>query len=173
MSAGIIIFGANGCGKTTLGRELAKALKFQRIDVEDYYFEQSDIFYQNPRAKDDVIRLMLADIKKYGSFVLSGVTGDYGEKIVSMYRLAVYLSAPVDLRMERIKQRAIDKYGARAMPNGDMYEDRQRFIEFARARDLSQIEQWANTLTCPIIRIDATNPISDSTRKTVDAYCKL
>lgn len=173
MTNGIIVFGANGSGKTTLGCELAQVLKFKHIDVEDYYFERSDIFYQNPRAKDDVIDLMLADIKKYGSFVLSGVTGDYGEEIVSMYNLAVFLSAPIDLRMERIKKRAIDKHGERALLNGDLYENTEKFIEFARTRDLSKIDQWTNTLTCPIIHIDATKPISYNTRKIINTYCTL
>lgn len=173
MFIGIVIFGANGSGKTTLGCELAKTLYFKHIDVEDYYFEKSDIFYENPRTKDDVIRLMCTDIEKHGSFVLSGVTGDYGERIVSMYRLAVLLSAPVDLRMERIRNRAIYKHGERALPKGDMYENRENFIKYARTRDLSVIDQWENTLTCPIIHLDATLPISHNTRKVIDVYCAL
>lgn len=173
MTRGIVVFGANGSGKTTLGCELAQALNFKHIDVEDYYFEKSDVFYENPRTKDDVIHLMLTDIEKYGSFVLSGVTGDYGEKIVSMYNLAVLLTAPIDLRMDRIRKRAVDKHGERALPNGDMYANREEFIEYARTRDLSVIDQWANTLTCPIIHLDTTMPISHNTRKIIDAYRTL
>lgn len=173
VSRGIIVFGANGSGKTTLGCELAQALKFKHIDVEDYYFEKADIFYENPRTKDDVIHLMLTDIEKHGSFVLSGVTGDYGKNIVSMYKLGVLLSAPVELRMERIRNRAIYKHGERALPNGDMYENRESFIAYARERDLSVIDQWSSTLTCPIIHLDATMPISHNTRKIIDVYCTL
>lgn len=173
MSGGIMVFGANGSGKTTLACELSRALKFRHMDVEDYYFEKSDIFYENPRTKDDVVNLMLADIEKYDSFVLSGVTGDYGERIVSMYRLAVFLSAPIEVRMERIRKRTIDKHGERALPNGDMYENQKRFIEFARTRDLSVIDRWANTLTCPIVYLDSTKPISENIRKVINAYCLL
>ena len=36
MSRGIIIFGAAGSGKTTLGRELAGRLGFLHIDIDDY-----------------------------------------------------------------------------------------------------------------------------------------
>lgn len=173
MPIGIVVFGANGSGKTTLGRELAQALKFKHIDVEDYFFDKSDIFYENPRAKDDVIQCILTDIRKNGSFVLSGVIGNCGDEIVSMYSLAVFLSAPIELRMERIRKRTIDKHGERASPNGDMYKSSEQFIEFARTRDLSVIEKWADTLTCPIIHLDATKPISENITNITKAYCTL
>ncbi len=38
MSRGIIIFGAMGTGKTTLGRELAQQLNFQHFDLDDYHY---------------------------------------------------------------------------------------------------------------------------------------
>ena len=173
MAKGIVVFGANGSGKTTLGRQLAKTLNFKHMDVEDYYFEKSDIFYSHPRSKDEVINLMLDDIEKYRDFVISGVTCDFGEKIAAMYSCAVFLSAPIELRMGRIRDRAIDKHGERAMPGGDIYEDRVKFIEYARTRDLSVIDKWAKTLTCPIIHLDATKPILENARAIVEFYLAL
>jgi len=105
--------------------------------------------------------------------VLSGVTGDYGDEILSKYKLAVLLSAPVDLRMERIRKRAVDKHGKRALPNGDMFEDRENFVKFARTRDLSAIDKWADTLLCPIIKIDSTKPISEYLQIVINAYNAL
>ncbi len=173
MARGIVIFGANGCGKTTLGHELAYILNFTHMDAEDYYFEKSDVFYANPRSKDEVISLMISNIEKHGSFVLSSVTGNYGEEIVSLFDLAVLLSAPKELRMERIRNRAIDKHGKRALPGGDMYEDRERFVNFARARDLSIIDDWAKSLICPIIRLDATEPMLQNIMKILEYYPAL
>lgn len=37
-----------------------------------------------------------------------------------------------------------------------MYESQLKFIDFAASRNLSRIDQWAETLVCPIIRIDNT-----------------
>ena len=91
---GIIVFGANGSGKSTLGRELAYVLNFTHMDIEDYHFEKSEIPYSIERSHEDCLNLMLADIRKYKSFVLSAVTGDFGEEISSMYELAVWISAP-------------------------------------------------------------------------------
>ena len=42
MKNGILICGYNGCGKTTLGKELAKTLGYKFMDIEDYYFPIND-----------------------------------------------------------------------------------------------------------------------------------
>jgi len=153
---GIIISGANGSGKTTLGRELARVLNFKHIDHEDYAFKESKIPYDNPRTDKECIDLMLADIEKHGSFVLTAVTCDFGEIIPHFYKLAVYISAPVKLRMERIKQREHEKFGERVHEGGDMYEQAIKFHNFVAVRPLSKIEQWVESLTCPVIRVDGT-----------------
>ena len=153
---GIIVFGANGSGKTTLGRELARILNFKHMDHEAYAFKESEIPYTAPRSNEECIELMLADIEKHRSFVISAVTGDFGEIIPQFYELAVYITAPLELRMERIEQREYDRHGERVLESGDMYESRKNFLAFAASRNLSRIDQWAETLACPIIRIDGT-----------------
>lgn len=139
---GIIVFGANGSGKSTLGRELARILNFKYMDIEDYHFEKSEVPYTVERSHEDCLNLMLADIEKYTSFVFSAVTGDFGEKISSMYDLAVFMSAPIETRMERIGQREYKKHGERIRKGGDMYEQHLKFVNFARIRNLLNIDKW-------------------------------
>ncbi len=153
---GIIVFGANGSGKTTFGRELAGILDFKHMDIEDYCFEKSEVPYTKVRSREDYLNLMLADIEKYRSFVITTVTGDLGDKIPLMYGLGVYLSAPLELRMERVKQRSYGLYGERVCKGGDMYEQELKFFDFVASRSLSKIDEWAETLTCPVVRIDGT-----------------
>jgi len=151
---GIIVFGANGSGKTTLGRELARILNFKHMDIEDYHFEKSEIPYTVERSREDCLNLMLADIEQYRSFVITAVTGDFGDTIPQLYELAVHISAPIELRLKRIKQRGYEQYEKRVLKGGDMYEQNQEFIDFVASRPLEHIDQWAETLICPIIRID-------------------
>lgn len=153
---GIIIFGANGCGKTTLGRELARILNFKHIDHEDYAFEKSEIPYTAERSFDKCVELMFADIEKSRGFVISAVTGNFGIDIEARYDLAVYIEAPLELRIERVKQRNLERFGERVLEGGDMYEGQKQFTDFVTSRSLSRIEQYADTLTCPVIRIDGT-----------------
>jgi len=153
---GIIVFGANGSGKTTLGRELARLLSFKHMDHEDYAFNKSEIPYTDPRTNEECIELMLADIEKYRSFVISAVTGNFGDEIPQYYKLAVYLKAPLELRMERVKQREYDKFGNRVREGGDMYEQRLEFHKFVASRPLLRIDQWAKISPCPVIHVDGT-----------------
>ncbi|MCL2158148.1 MAG: AAA family ATPase [Oscillospiraceae bacterium] len=153
---GIIIFGANGSGKTTLGRELARILGFWRMDHEDYCFEKSDIPYTVTRPRERYEALMLADIEKHGSFVLSACTGDFGDKIESLYKLAVYIEAPLELRIERVKQRNLERFGERVLEGGDIHKQQLDFVDFVAKRPLTKIKQWAKTLACPMICIDGT-----------------
>jgi len=153
---GIVVFGANGSGKTTLGHELARILGYKHIDIEDYAFEESEIPYSKPRTHYEYTSLMLADIKNHRSFVISTVTGDLGDIIPQYYQLAVHLSAPHELRMERIKQRSYARYGERVCEGGDMYISENEFLDYVASRSLTKIERWSETLTCPIISIDGT-----------------
>lgn len=151
---GIIVFGPNGSGKTTLGRELARILGFLHMDHEAYHFAPSDIPYTAERPRAECLRLMRADIEKHRAFVLSAVTGDFGDTIPRLYELGVYLTAPLALRMQRIAQREQGRHGDRLLKGGDMQAQHRRFLDFAAARPLSKIDQWAQTLPCPVVRID-------------------
>ena len=64
MYNGIIIMGLKGSGKSTVCQKLADLLCYRRMDVEDYYFFDSDIPYAKSRTHEEVKQLMLDDIKK-------------------------------------------------------------------------------------------------------------
>ena len=153
---GIIVFGANASGKKTVGRELARRLNFYFMDIITYHFEQSDIPYTVERSREACLDLMRADIEKHRSFVITAVTGDFGDAISRYYKLAVYVSAPLELRLERYEKRAYEQYAERVLKGGDLYEQTQRFRDFIAARSPSRMEDWAEMLTCPVLRIDGT-----------------
>jgi len=153
---GIIVFGLNGSGKTTLGRELARVLNYKFLDIEAYHFEKSDIPYSMSRSREECVELMLADIEKNLSFVIASCDGNLGDTIPKFYELAVYISVPYDLRMERIKQRSYLQHGERVLEGGDMYEQDQEFFNFVKERSIAPIEEWAKTLSCPVVNVDGT-----------------
>ena len=83
-------------------------------------------------------------------------------EINEIYTLVVYLDVPLDVRMKRIRQRAIDKFGDRVLPGGDMYEQEESFFAYAEKRTPEKIEKWLKTLSCKTIRLDGTKPIQES-----------
>ena len=166
MSHGIAIVGLNGSGKTTLGRVLSEKLGYFRIDVEDYYFPAEGAF-DKPRSRDEVERMMLADIGEHENFVLSSVCADF-ESIEPFYELIVYLEAPKEERMKRIRQRSADRFGDRVLPGGDLYESEENFFAFAEKRTPEKIEKWCEKVKCPILRLDSTASTNNLVNHIVD-----
>ena len=157
---GIVICGPNGSGKSTLGRALAGALGYRLMDAEDYYFPDPQSAYSMSRTREEVRTLLLEDMNRYGQFVLVSVNGDWGEEINARCGLVVWLDAPLELRLERVKQRTLDRFGERALPGGDLYEQEEAFHAFAAARSVERIERWLDTVSCPVLRLDGTREIA-------------
>ena len=162
MKCGICVCGLNGSGKTTLAGILAKELNFKHMDVEQYYFTSADNPYSLARTQKEVEKLLLKDIRQNPCFVFSAVNGNVTEEINEYYSLVVYLDVPVDIRMKRIRQRSIDKFGNRVILGGDMYEQEENFFAFAEQRTPDKIENWLKTVSCKIIRLDGTKPIQEN-----------
>ena len=159
MPQGIAIVGLNGSGKTTLGRVLAEKLGYFRIDVEDYYFPAEGAF-DKPRSRDEVERMMLADIGEHENFVLSSVCADF-ESIEPFYELIVYLEAPKEERMKRIRQRSADRFGDRVLPGGDLYENEEAFFAFAEKRTPEKVEKWIKESSCRCVRINSCKRVEE------------
>ena len=164
MKFGICVCGLNGSGKTTLAEALAKELNFKHIDIEHYYFESSDNPYSSSRPQNEVELLLLKDMKQYSCFVFSAVNGNYTAEINSFYNLIIYLEAPLEVRMERIKRRAVDRFGNRVLFGGDMYLQEEEFFAYARSRMPEKILNWLKKTSCKVIRLDGTKPIEENIR---------
>ena len=154
---GIILLGANGSGKSTLGRELARVLHSAHFDVEDYWFYPTDIPYTTIRPKEERNGMLLADMNKYGSFVVSGDISGWGDEFLTRFDLAVFLTVPTDIRLKRLKNREIARWGDRVCQGGDLYESQQKFREFAATRDVALLEQRALAYPCPLLHVDGIN----------------
>ena len=164
MGCGIMVCGLNGSGKSTLGRALAEALGYHFIDNEDLFFArnaQNDP-YTNPRTREEAEALLAEEVQKHEHFVFAAVRGDYGDAVIPLYRLAVLIEVPKDIRMARIRRRSYLKFGERMKPGGDLYESEEAFFRFAEARDEDYVLRWTQTLPCPVIRIDGTKPVGEN-----------
>ncbi len=162
MKRGICVCGLNGSGKTTLAEALATELNFKHMDIEHYYFTSADNPYASSRTREEVERLLLEDIKQNPCFVFSAVNGNMTPEINACYGLVIYLDVPLNVRMKRIRQRAIDKFGDRVLLGGDMYEQEEKFFAYAEKRSPDKIENWLKTLSCSVICLDGTKPIQQN-----------
>ena len=166
MGTGIIICGLNGAGKSTLGKALAEKLDFHFIDNENLYFPMTDshYIYASPRTREEVEKLLFNEITLHKNFVFASVKGDYRESIYPFFQYAVLVDVPREIRIQRVKNRSFQKFGNRMLPGGDLYEQEERFFHFVQSRDENAVEEWAQSLRCPTIRVDGTKPIEENTK---------
>lgn len=164
MGIGIQICGLNGCGKSTIGKELAKEFGFHFIDNESLFFSRTTESepYTNSRSRSDVEKLLVEEVNTHKNFVFAAVKGDYGEDIISKYKYVIVVEVPKEIRLQRVRNRSFLKFGSRMMPGGDLYDQEESFFQMVESRREDCVESWVQTMRCPVIRVDGTKPIQEN-----------
>jgi len=166
----IHIVGASGAGTTTIGRALANALAVSHHDTDDFFWLPTTPPYRELRPVADRLRLMTELFLGQADWVLSGSLDDWGARIASLFDLVVFLSVPAEVRVNRLRDREARRFGADAVgPEGWRHRETEQFIEWAshyedgtrEGRKLARHEAWLCTLSCPVLRLDATRSVKD------------
>lgn len=160
---GLIICGLNGSGKSTLSRALAEHLGWRFIDNEDLYFpkDDPDYLFAHQRTQEEVERLLLEEVQRDERFVFAAVKGNYGDAVLPYYKAAVLVEVPREIRLQRVQQRSLDKFGDRAKPGGDLYEREKWFFDHISARPEDYASRWLDTVNIPILQVDGTRPVGE------------
>lgn len=165
----IHITGAAGAGVTTLGRALARRTGATLLDTDDFYWLPSDPPYAEKRPIMERLRLLHEAFETApDGWVLSGSIGEWGQPLVPLFGLVVFVLTPTEVRLERLAAREQARFGAEACaPGGAWHQDYVGFLEWASryetddadGRSRAKHEAWLNTLTCPVLRLDGTRPV--------------
>lgn len=105
---------------------------------------------------------MKSRIAKSGGVVISGSLSGWGDGLIPIFTLAVRLVTDSAIRLERLKKREKDKFGARVEAGGDMFDEHQAFLAWAAEYDSGDQtirskalhDEWQKLLTCPLIVLD-------------------
>ena len=175
MSNMIIVCGGNGAGKSTLGKRLAEDLGWTFKDIEEYYIpiNNAEYNYSEARTKEEVSKLLLADMKEYENFVLASVKGEFGSEVSKLFTCAILIEVPKELRMERVRERSNQKFGDRMLQGGDLYEKEEQFFDMVEKRPEDYTTEWLEIVDMPIIRVDGTKAIEDNVVKIKEELRKL
>ena len=186
---GVAIMGLNGCGKSTLAHEICKRIGFYEMDLEDYYFPEQKVSrkailehqynvkcdykgelpYSLPRSKNEVQDMIRADIEKHPQFVLSGVTMNWEEDIISAIDVVFILEVPTAERVKRVQKREEIRFGSRVLIGGDMYEQQRDFSNIIANRPGHLVVESADRINCRKISLDGTKDIEEN----VNAIMKI
>ncbi len=158
---GILICGLNGSGKSTLGKVLAEKLGFHFIDSEDIFFAQKND-YNSQRSHKEATDILLSEIKKHPDFVFSSVKGEFGESFISHLKYAVFIEVQEEIRLKRVRNRDVQKFGDRVLQGGDLFDSTENFYKFIQSRDDTHVTKWLDNLDLKVIRIDGTKDINEN-----------
>jgi adenylate kinase family enzyme len=131
MTNRIHILGASGAGTTTLGRALSERLQCPHFDTDDYFWLPTDPPFIAKRETALRQQLLMDDLTIHDAWVLSGSLCGGGDVAIPLFELVVFLWIPQNIRLERLRQREIERYGKRIMAGGGMYEQSQAFLDWA------------------------------------------
>ena len=151
------IFGAAGCGSSTLGWALARRLGCQHLDSDDLYWLPTTPPFQRKRTTPERLRLLLEAMKSSCQWVLSGSVAGWGDALIPNFDLVVFLYVPTDIRLARLRHRERARFGAALDPDGAMYGQHQAFLRWAAGYDLGLSggrtlwadATWLGYLPCP------------------------
>ncbi len=172
----IHIYGASGSGTSTLGREISKRLGYVFLDTDDFFWKRTNPMYSEKMSPEEAVTMIFEKIRMLDQVVLCGSLVDWGDELIKEFTLAVRLDTETKVRLHRIKEREYEKFGARILPEGDMYEQHLRFLEWAgkydtgsaHMRSREKHDQWQKLLPCPQLNLSGEDPLEKNVEKIED-----
>ncbi|WP_042148272.1 hypothetical protein [Paucisalibacillus sp. EB02] len=166
MKKRIHIMGASGSGTSTLGSSLSKVLPHTYLDTDDYFWTTK---FTKQREVPERRRMLEKDLSLYEDYILSGAVCGWGDNFKCHFDLVIFLWIPQDIRLERLQQREIQRYGNEIVAGGSKYEQSKTFLEWAslydsagfEVRSKSLHENWMADLSCPILKIEGDYSVNE------------
>ena len=175
MKRHIHIFGASGSGTTTIAREAAQQLDYAHFDSDNYFWLPTEEPFTAERSSEERIRLMKSDLTDGESWILSGSLSGWGEELLPLFDLVIFVYVNPDERVERLKKREFQRYGARILSGGDHFEASKKFIEWAATydsgsmggRSLKKHLDLLSGLSCEVMRLE-NGDFEESVRRVIE-----
>ena len=169
----IHIFGASGSGTTTLGKKISEELGWTHMDTDDYFWIPTDPKFTAKRPTEERLSLMKRDIEQAENVVISGALAGWGDPLIPYFTLAVRIELDQNIRIERLRKREYERFGARIEPGGDMYLHHLDFIEWAKKYDMGDMthrskmrhDAWEKTLPCEVLLLDGADDVDTNFKK--------
>jgi adenylate kinase family enzyme len=165
----ILVMGAAGSGKSTLGAALAKVLGYRYADTDDMCWAPSDPPFTKKRDREEQLRLLKATLNGNECCIVSGSFSGWGDRISADYDAVIWLVTSVGVRLERLRAREAQRYGEAILPGGKQHGAHEAFMTWAASyetrteegRCLSRDMAWFDAQRCPALRLDGALSLDD------------
>ena len=165
----IHIFGASGSGTTTLGKALHTALGYRHLDADNYYWEKTDPPFQIKIPIEKRNQLITNHFLAHENCIISGSMVSWGKEWASAFDLYVFLYLPPAIRMQRLKDREIERYGKRLIRDEKIRKESKAFLEWAsqyddgtfQGRSLGIHLDWIKVLEGKVLKIEGDTTVEE------------
>ena len=171
MTHRVHIFGASGSGTTTLAKALADARGWNHIDTDDIYWLPTVPPFRVSRNLDVRQELLRKAVVRAEYWTLSGSLCGWGDLAIPHFDLVVFLWIPADVRLARLREREIARYGPEIEDSDDpRHEAHKAFLSWAAAYDTGGLdmrsralhEAWLRSLPTPILRLEGERSLDEN-----------
>jgi hypothetical protein len=133
------------------------------VDSDTLFWLPTDPPFTTRRPVDERQALLHSSLPVAGRWVFSGSATNWGTPLEPCYDLIVFLRLDPLVRMARIKQREVERYGCRIEPGGEMAASSAEFLAWAASydtgglehRSLASHEAWLSRQSAPVLRLDS------------------
>lgn len=154
MSAGplrILVTGAAGSGTSTLAAALAREVSGIAVEADDLYWLPTTPPYRERRPADARRALACAALSTPASVVMAGSVMGWGAEIEDAFDLVVFLQVATALRLERLRERELRRFG----------RVDEAFLRWAadydtgttEGRDLASHQAWLAARAAPCVTV--------------------
>lgn len=160
----IMIMGASGAGATTLGNHFVKNnTRFLHLDSDDYFWEKTDPPFQEARISDERNLLFESDFYSQENVVVTGSIFRWKTDYKDLFDLVVLLYIPQEIRLQRLAEREISRYGNKILFDEKLNAKYEAFLAWAAeydleenttSRSLKQQKQWLTEVECTTLFLD-------------------
>jgi hypothetical protein len=152
------------------------------LDTDDFYWLPTDPPYREVRARPERLRMIAEAMSSADSgWVLSGSLDGWGDPLIPCFEQVVFLSAPTDIRLSRLRARERQRYGGAIAPGGSLEQNHRDFLAFAEGYDTgvftgplagrhrARHEAWLGSLPCLVLRLDGAESTESLVRAVLQA----
>ncbi|MCW5300526.1 hypothetical protein DXT88_20350 [Herbaspirillum lusitanum] len=159
----ILVIGASGSGTSTLAKALAISLNSHHVDADDYYWLPTSPPFTSKRDSEERLSAITKILSSLSDAVVAGSILEWGEALENSFDFIVFLYLPENIRMSRIKERELARYGkevdAKFLSWAGQYDEGVR-----SGRSLARHQDWLAKRNCPILRLDGDISVEERVR---------
>jgi len=159
-----MIMGASGAVATTLGNHFVKNnTRFLHLDSDDYFWEKTDPPFQEARISDERNLLFETDFYSQENVVVTGSIFRWKTDYKDLFDLVVLLYIPQEIRLQRLADREISRYGNKILFDEKLNTKYKAFLAWAAeydlednitSRSLKQQKQWMEEVKCATLFLE-------------------